>query len=263
MVDDLGHRGNLVYAIVLACVTIVFVERVRDVESAVKSFAMSCLGVMWMVAACLLTFDGPFKETGNGYFASWGATVLCISAANDDFLARLRIWLESNVFDKLKKASGYDEGGQERSPQAHSADAAGVVSSSMSRNGGVVLSNVQETVGHPQNNASMSTGMSKDPYFEDRSTENVFSVAVDMPGVDPADVDVTVEGTLLKVSGTRQMPGDETLSAGTTTAKSFPIDLVLVNTDQLSAKLESGVLVVTAPRRNKADLFKARKIHIN
>ena len=44
---------------------------------------IGCFGVLWMIAACLSTLIGPFDDTGNGYFAVWGAVVCTILAAMD------------------------------------------------------------------------------------------------------------------------------------------------------------------------------------
>ena len=39
------------------------------------------LSVAWIVEACLVTFNGPFIYTGNGYFASWAAAATSSMAA--------------------------------------------------------------------------------------------------------------------------------------------------------------------------------------
>ena len=47
---------------------------------------MGCSGVfvvLWIVAASLTTFIGPFLVTGNGYFAVWAATICAASAFFD------------------------------------------------------------------------------------------------------------------------------------------------------------------------------------
>lgn len=39
------------------------------------------LAILWLVMACLVTFRGPFGQTGNGYFASWAGLVCCLTVA--------------------------------------------------------------------------------------------------------------------------------------------------------------------------------------
>ena len=39
--------------------------------------------ILWILAACLTTFIGPFLTTGNGYFAAWGAVVCTVVAFVD------------------------------------------------------------------------------------------------------------------------------------------------------------------------------------
>ncbi|EJK57391.1 hypothetical protein THAOC_22572 [Thalassiosira oceanica] len=39
------------------------------------------LAVAWIVEACLVSFNGPFVYTGNGYFASWAGAATSSMAA--------------------------------------------------------------------------------------------------------------------------------------------------------------------------------------
>jgi len=49
--------------------------------------AMACLFVLlWVCAAVVLTFDGPFGSTGNGYFATWIAAICSFSFAYQEFV---------------------------------------------------------------------------------------------------------------------------------------------------------------------------------
>lgn len=41
----------------------------------IQFWTLAVLLVMWLVAACLTTFVGPFITTGNGYFAVWASTI--------------------------------------------------------------------------------------------------------------------------------------------------------------------------------------------
>ena len=79
------ERNNAIYGLSLACFSTVVVlvlmmmDRKGNAIKGVMNLAlMTLLSVMWLVAACLVTFDGPFTATGNGYFSAWAA---CITAA--------------------------------------------------------------------------------------------------------------------------------------------------------------------------------------
>ena len=65
------ERGNSIYTLVLSCLTIVLAAGVwfldtkkPDLGAAFKPVyrfvVMGCFAIMWIVAACLVTFDGPF-----------------------------------------------------------------------------------------------------------------------------------------------------------------------------------------------------------
>jgi hypothetical protein len=71
-------RGEALYALVLSCVTAAFIlfvlaldKRGTSLPGGIYSLVMTTLAVAWIVEACFVTFRGPFKLTGNGYFASW------------------------------------------------------------------------------------------------------------------------------------------------------------------------------------------------
>jgi len=91
--DDTLYR-NCVFAMVISCFTIVLVvgliyfQKQNDnnfdhstTESIVKFAFLSVFAILWSVMACLLTFQGPFATTGNGYFASWAGAVCASFAA--------------------------------------------------------------------------------------------------------------------------------------------------------------------------------------
>lgn len=77
--------------------------------------------------------------------------------------------------------------------------------------------------------------------------DDTFQVALDVPGVKPGDIDVTVEGTrdkILVIRGQRDVGQDEE-------ARKFSKVISLdsrSDTEKLSANLENGVLLVTVPR---------------
>lgn len=200
LVDDKTYKVNMMYSLILSIVTLIFVERLRDFDATIKSAVITCFAVMWVAAATLMTFDGPFTTTGNGYFAAWGAAITCVFAANDQFLEMVVDWLNRNILSNVKHFAGLDEG-----------------------TGG--------------------------PYAEDVSTEDKFQLAIDMPGVTMGDVDVQLDGHMLIVSGTRN--ADDAVSARTMT-KSFALDLDTVDTSNITATLQNGVLFVAAPKTKKA-----------
>jgi|Transcript_13318 hypothetical protein len=47
----------------------------RKLDPKIRLWTLATLIVLWLVAACLTTFIGPFTITGNGYFAVWGCTI--------------------------------------------------------------------------------------------------------------------------------------------------------------------------------------------
>ena len=84
-----------------------------------------------------------------------------------------------------------------------------------------------------------------------RSSER-FDLFIDLPGVDPASVDLTVDGRTLTVSANREFSvsdGDEHVFAGRrhgTFDRSFKLADDL-DAESLSARSEHGVLIVTIP----------------
>jgi len=84
-----NHRGNAIYTLILSCLTIVFVGAImymqRKTEAPMPALyqfgVLSVFAIMWIVAACLVTFNGPFTVTGNGYFTAWVSAVLSVFAA--------------------------------------------------------------------------------------------------------------------------------------------------------------------------------------
>ena len=55
---------------------------VLDVNLKVKYYTFI---VIWATVAGILTFDGPFRDTGNGYFATWAGFIVVIFFANHQF----------------------------------------------------------------------------------------------------------------------------------------------------------------------------------
>jgi len=90
VIDHVGkgeeNRKESVYALVVSIFTILLVTGTiyygkKLNQENPKWFVKAKFGllaffaILWLVLACLVTFRGPFANTGNGYFASWaGAT---------------------------------------------------------------------------------------------------------------------------------------------------------------------------------------------
>ncbi|KAL3773813.1 hypothetical protein ACHAW5_004106 [Stephanodiscus triporus] len=81
-------RSATIFAIVLAVVSVGFVLLLMYLDSADRSMsaranfvALAVLAICWIVMACLVTFEGPFNATGNGYFASWAGVATASTAA--------------------------------------------------------------------------------------------------------------------------------------------------------------------------------------
>jgi HSP20 family protein len=92
-----------------------------------------------------------------------------------------------------------------------------------------------------------------------------FVVRVDLPGIDPESLDLTIERNVLSIKADRSwMPaeGEEVLVAerpqGTFTRRLFLSEGL--DADKISAQYEHGVLTVTVP---VADSAKSRKIAIS
>ena len=92
-----------------------------------------------------------------------------------------------------------------------------------------------------------------------------FFVHFDLPGIDPASIDLTVERNVLTVKAERQwqpQDGDELLVAewprGTFTRQLFLGDTL--DADRVQANYENGVLTLTIPVAEQA---KARKVEIS
>lgn len=93
--------------------------------------------------------------------------------------------------------------------------------------------------------------------FEDR-----VEVRMDLPGVDPAGIDITVEGRDLTISGRREGPdaGDATVVAAGRRHGTFERRLHLgraLSGDGITAECHNGVLTLVVPL---AELAKPRKV---
>jgi len=91
-----------------------------------------------------------------------------------------------------------------------------------------------------------------------------FIVELDLPGIDPASIDLDVERNVLTVKAERPaLPADRELLAAERPRGVFSRQLILgdtLNTDRVQADYHAGVLTLRIPVAEKA---KPRKIQIN
>jgi len=105
------------------------------------------------------------------------------------------------------------------------------------------------------------------PAVEVRETTDEVIVAAELPGIDPADVNVTVQNGVLTISGEKKPQKPEAGAEGTyhlterrygRFERSFTL-LQSVISDDIRANFTSGVLTVTLPKTAEA---KPRRIQI-
>jgi HSP20 family molecular chaperone IbpA len=81
-----------------------------------------------------------------------------------------------------------------------------------------------------------------------------FCVSVNVPGVKSSDLEVSVDGRVLHVTGAcRGTTSDGQPREKARFSKSFVIDFQTVDLSQMKASLTDGVLIMTAPRVVKAE----------
>jgi HSP20 family molecular chaperone IbpA len=97
---------------------------------------------------------------------------------------------------------------------------------------------------------SETQSLQNDPNAHGVVQNNIeFRVSIDVPGVKSSDLEVSVDGRVLHVTGTCRAEtwGGQTLKKARF-SKSFVIDPQTVDLTQLKASLADGVLVMTAPK---------------
>lgn len=85
--DDEDYEGETISAMVLTILTICAVGLfsiryfIRS-PPCCESQILIIFAILWIVVAPVVTFSGPFLETGNGYFSSWMTAIMSFKAAS-------------------------------------------------------------------------------------------------------------------------------------------------------------------------------------
>lgn len=102
------------------------------------------------------------------------------------------------------------------------------------------------------------------PNAENRSNEEQFKVAIDLPGVERADVDVALDGDFLVIEATRRSSKTTGSEDKRQPIREYRKKLAFVeqevDIDQLEANLSNGVLLISAPKKKATE--NKRKIRI-
>lgn len=100
------------------------------------------------------------------------------------------------------------------------------------------------------------------PRYELTNTDEKFEIVVNVPGVKPSDINVSIEndGQILTLSGKRERK-QEGFQYSNEFLQSFTLDRT-VDTERLTANLSNGVLIVSAPKDVKRLEDAVRKIPI-
>ena len=91
------------------------------------------------------------------------------------------------------------------------------------------------------------------PYSENRSDDEMFMVAVDLPGVERSDVDLTLENDFLIVEAERRGGDEDESSIPRKYVKKFAVIEDDIEVEEISAALDNGVLTISAPKKKRED----------
>ena len=103
-----------------------------------------------------------------------------------------------------------------------------------------------------------SWGSGWSPSIEVRESERELTVKAELPGIDPDDLDISVSGDVLTISGQKREENEERREGYYHSERRFgsfrrniPLP-VAVNQDDISAEYERGVLRINLPKSEKA-----------
>lgn len=131
-----------------------------------------------------------------------------------------------------------------------------------------LLGEFQREIGQLFDNRNDASVVTADwvPAVDVREDKDHFVIHADLPGVDPQNIDVTMENGMLTIRGKREEEKDisgngwhrvERVSGNFYRRFSLPDS---ADADQISARTDNGVLEVTIPKHARV---KPRKISVN
>jgi HSP20 family molecular chaperone IbpA len=125
-----------------------------------------------------------------------------------------------------------------------------------------------------ENDSSVNTDIDNDlkqamkkvtetPNWENRSNDKIFSVAIDLPGVNRADIEISIEGDDVLILRAKRDTGSEENSH---IVRIYTAEIALpeanqIDVEKLEATMKNGVLVITAPKHKPSE--KRRTIQIS
>ncbi|MFL9836682.1 Hsp20/alpha crystallin family protein [Flavobacterium sp. ST-75] len=119
-------------------------------------------------------------------------------------------------------------------------------------------------------NGNFSTSSTTLPSVNIRESADHFEVEVAAPGMDKNDFSVTLEGNTLTISSSKEQ--NENTHEGSYTRRefsyqsfqrSFELPKNVVDEDQISARYENGLLLLTIPKKEEAKQKPPRSIEIS
>jgi HSP20 family protein len=78
---------------------------------------------------------------------------------------------------------------------------------------------------------------------------DTYVIDIDLPGIDPADIDFSVDHHVLTVRAQRVRPGDDDTAAATQECSKQVVLSDTLDVDQLAARYDNGALTLTIPVR--------------
>eukprot|EP00984_Skeletonema_dohrnii_P032607 scaffold26999_cov103-Skeletonema_dohrnii-CCMP3373.AAC.2 len=83
------YNGNAIWGLTAGILTFIstlfILQKYDDIPIQMLKLYTAIMFVIWATVAGVLTFDGPFRDTGNGYFATWGGFIVAVFFANHQF----------------------------------------------------------------------------------------------------------------------------------------------------------------------------------